>query len=87
MSAPPRSLPTAAAAEYLGLTVRRFRAALARGEVPGPTFRGRPNVWSVRALDKVLDGSPPARHTVGAVDTDLAGLGARIDALGTHEIP
>ena len=74
-----RNLPTPAAARYLNMSVRRLRAAVARGEVPPPTFRGRPNLWSRAILDKVLAGESVVTHNTE--DPDRMALRERINAL------
>lgn len=50
------------AAQYLGMTVPRFRRAVGRNELPAPFIKGRPQLWSKIQIDWALEG----RHDRGA---------------------
>lgn len=50
------TLTASEAAEYLGLTVPRFRRAVERKELPGPFIKGRPQLWSKIQIDWALEG-------------------------------
>jgi hypothetical protein len=50
-----RGYPQEAAAAYLGLGVRRFRAGVASGLLPQPQRYGKRLVWDKVALDKYMD--------------------------------
>ena len=51
------------AAEKLSISVGTFLRAVARGELPPPSVRGRPHYWSWDRIEKYLAEGPPTIPT------------------------
>lgn len=54
----PRGLNRVAAAEYIGVSPRKFDEMVKYGTMPGPRQIGRRNVFDVRELDDSFDELP-----------------------------
>jgi len=70
------------AAKLIGISPASFRRAVDRGELPGPSIRGRPYRWSWAAIERALANPTPSDAPL-SIDEELMG---RIYGMDPNEI-
>jgi predicted DNA-binding transcriptional regulator AlpA len=71
----PATLDLAAAAAYLGMSVKAFQREVAANRLPPPiNISSRRKLWSIRALDRFLDGVHQPNSRDDADDPIMAAI-------------